>query len=128
MEKDSNKPTNEKADTEKDTDFIKVRNFLTINRRTDITSDGLFSQEFKERLTDMDELVRSKIIIPINEVVGLHNWAVTFVQNHNQFFCDIYSEKIHYDVIVSIISNRLTDMDIELFEYKGTISEYKNNK
>jgi hypothetical protein len=123
MDQDSSRPTN-------DTDFIKVRNFLSIDRRTDITSDGLhFSQEFKDRLSDIDELVRSKIIIPINEKVGLHNWAVTFVQNSSQFFCDIYSsDKTHFDMIVSIISNRLTDMDIELFEHKGTISDYKNNK
>lgn len=120
-----------KADKEQptDTDFIKIINHLTINRPANLTSDGLFTKEFKERLNDMDELVRSKIIIPINEAIGLHNWAVSFIQNSDRFFCEIYADnETHFNTIQSIISYKLTDMDIELFTYKGTISDYKNNK
>ena len=75
-----------------DTDFIKIINHLTINRPATLTSDGLFTKEFKERLNDMDELVRSKIIIPINEAIGLHNWAVSFIQNsfHHPAFHRIF--------------------------------------
>jgi hypothetical protein len=130
MNEDDRTQTSRNRNDEKSTDFIKVRTLLTVDRRVDLTSDGLrFSQSFKDRLNDTDELVRSRIIIPINEAVGLHNWAVTFVENSNQFFSDIYAEdRNQYETIVSIISSRLIEIEIELFSYKGRISEYKEGK
>ncbi len=37
-----------------------------------------FSQRFVDFLADTDESFRNQIMIPINEQVGLFNWAIDF--------------------------------------------------
>ncbi|PZQ94734.1 MAG: hypothetical protein DI539_30840 [Flavobacterium psychrophilum] len=103
------------------TDFIKVRTHLNTGLRYD--SNGKFTQEFRNSLYEHDEDFRSKVIIPINELVGLHNWAIDFVEVPGiGFFADIFADsESNYYAIRSIISAKIPDTDFEYF-FKGNVS------
>jgi hypothetical protein len=110
------------------TNYIKIRTALALNLSFDLTSNGVgFSQAFKDKLTDYEEQFRSQIMIPINEIVGLHNWAILFSevpQSPPKFFCDIYTDdKNHYSNVVAIVTNRIRDVEFYFF-YKGTVNDY----
>lgn len=111
------------------TDYIKIRTALTLNRRFDLTSKG-FSQEFKDKLTDYEESFRAKIIIPINDTIGLHNWAILFTEipePEPKYFCDIYTDDTtQYSKVVAIIKERIEDVEF-YFSYKGTVMDYLND-
>ena len=114
------------------TDFIKIRASLVLNPNIDVTSRGIdgrptFSQEFMEKLYDYEEEFRRLLILPINEAVGLHNWAIRFVQHPTPmptFFADIYTDsKENYLRIANIIGNIIQDVNFSYY-HKGTLSEY----
>jgi len=108
------------------TDYIKIRTALTLNPSFDLTSNG-FSPKFKDRLIDYEEQFRNQIMMPINESVGLHNWAILFTevpQSTPKFFCDIYTDdQTHYTRIVAIVTNRIRDVEFHFFN-KGTVNDY----
>jgi len=109
------------------TDFIKVRAHL--NRGLSYDAQGKFAQSFKDLLYEEDENFRSKIIVPINEAVGLHNWATDFVENPGVgFLVDIYADNREEAIkIKSIIQERVADIDFEFF-YKGDIDKYLSDE
>lgn len=116
------------------TDFIKIRTRLIIDPNKDIhlqNSDGTFkpSSNFFDKVFESEEDLRSQIVVQINDSLGLHNWAVAFVQVSIQepfYFADIYSENYqNFTTIQNIISERLNKIKFS-FYYRGTIDEYLN--
>lgn len=111
------------------TDFIKVRASLTKGLHPfTVTSNGpTFNDAFMERLTEVEEFMRSRIILPINEAVGLHNWAVRFVEHPTStptFFADIYAETQEaFQTIAAIIAEELLDISFSYY-HKGTVKDY----
>lgn len=117
---------------EKKTNFIKVRTFVIIKEgdKISISDNGTFngSDAFVEKVNNYSEKFRAAIITFINDVIGLHNWAVTFTP-----FSDdgsIYDVKIYSDnedndgvKIKNIIEERITDRELK-FSYGGTINDY----
>ena len=112
--------------------FIKIRVGLVLNPNIDVTSNGIdgrpsFTQEFKEKLYEYEEAFRVKIIIPINELIGTHNWAIKFIQHPTEkptFFADIYTDNLNdYSKIVSLIKNSIDNIEFSYY-YKGTINDY----
>jgi hypothetical protein len=105
------------------TNYIKIRTALNLNPSVDLTSNG-FSQPFRERLYEHEEQFREQIIIPINDAIGLHNWAILFSQSIPSYFCDIYVDnKEHYSSVVAIVTNKIRDVEFQFF-YKGTVDDY----
>jgi hypothetical protein len=111
------------------TNFIKIRAFLTKGLHPmEITSKGIkFNDDFMERLADEEEKFRSLIILPINEEVGLHNWAISFIEHPTvmpTFFADIYTnDPDDFYKIVRIIKQYITDVEFSYY-YKGNIATY----
>jgi hypothetical protein len=115
------------------TNFIKIRAGLTKGLHPyQITSTGLkFSDEFMDRLTDVEEQFRSALIVPINEEIGLHNWAIKFIEHptpHAKFFADIYTDNPDdFYKIVGIIKSRIEDIEFSYY-YKGNIATYTHSQ
>jgi len=118
------------------TDFIKIRTALVLNPNIDVTSRGIdgrptFTPEFMEKLYDYEEEFRKLIILPINEAVGLHNWAIQFIQHPTEkprFFADIYVDNSEdCPKIVSTIQNIIQDIHFSYY-YKGTVGNYINEQ
>ncbi|MBL7843841.1 MAG: hypothetical protein KF763_16140 [Cyclobacteriaceae bacterium] len=105
------------------TDFIKVRAHLNTGLKFD--SSGNFAQDFRNSLYEQDENFRSKVIVPINESVGLHNWAIDFIEFPGDgFLADIFTDsQQNFNKIKSIIQDRIPDIKFEFF-FKGTVSDY----
>lgn len=105
------------------TDFIKVR--VHLNRGIKYNAQGYFDQSFKDLLNEEDERFRSRIIIPINESVGLHNWAINFVENPGVgFFVEVFADNREVaGRIFSIASARIEDANL-MFWYCGNIDRY----
>jgi hypothetical protein len=98
--------------------FIKIRTSVMLNG-TKITQeqiDGIYEEE---------ERIREKLILPLNEAIGLHNWAIQFtIISYGDYFADIYLDDLEkYGVMVSIIRNHVTDRQLT-FWYQGGIAKY----
>ena len=105
------------------TDYIKIRTAMALNPSFDLTPNG-FRQEFKEKLIDHEEQFRQQIIIPINDAIGLHNWAILFRLTPPLYLCDIYADdKAHFPKIASIVKSRIIDVEFQIF-YQGTVDDY----
>jgi len=111
--------------------FIKVRAGLTKGLHPKIiTSKGIeFNESFVERLYEVEEELRSKVILPINEAVGLHNWALTFIEHPTEkpiFFADIYAPDSNAFIqIILIIKSTIKDIEFSYY-HKGDINTYLN--
>jgi hypothetical protein len=92
----------------------------------EITSSGIkFSQPFIDSLHEEEEKFKSKIMVDINDVVGIQKWHILFSEYpipKETYFADIYaaSEEDFYK-IVAIIKDRITDIDFRYY-YKGDVS------
>lgn len=105
------------------TDFMKVRAHL--NKGLKYDSHGHFAQSFVNTLYEEDEKFRSAVIVPINEQIGLHNWAIDFIECPGVcFFVDIYADSVDdARKIRRIVEQRVPDIEFEFF-HKGTIADY----
>lgn len=92
-----------------------------LNTGLQIDSAGKPSYSFRNRLYDEDEKFRSKVIIPINEVVVFNNWAIDFIENPGVgFIVDVFSNPDDFHKIKKIVLERIPDIDFEFF-HKGDI-------
>lgn len=111
------------------TNFIKIRTGLHFGLEHVPSPDGKikFSNNFMQRLYDEEEGFRAKIMIEINERVGLHNWAIQFIEHPTdepKFFADIYVDNTeHYPVIIGIIRSIIKEIEFSYY-YKGNIASY----
>ena len=64
--------------TNKERRTIKIRAMMNTNLEYNDSTRKEFSQRFVDFLADTDESFRNQIMIPINEQVGLFNWAIDF--------------------------------------------------
>ena len=109
---------------------IKIRlRLLTKNNSYEVTPDGTkWNPEFVDNIVDEEERFRAKIILPINDEIGLTNWAVVFTQaglSDVDFFVDIYADtKDDAKTIKDIIENKLPDIKFSQ-RHKGTIRDKK---
>lgn len=89
-----------------------------------------FSDEFMERLYEVEEDFRSKLLVPLNEKRGLYNWALMFVEHPTvepTFFADIWVDNIEdYPVIAQTIQETIKDMKFTYY-YKGNMAAYIDN-
>lgn len=112
--------------------YIKIRTGLTKGLEHVPHPQGKikFSDAFMERLYEMEEMFRAKLLLSINDKVGLHNWAIMFVEHPTEkptFFADIWVEnKEDYPVIAEIIKSTITNMDFTYY-YKGNMAAYIDN-
>ena len=83
------------------TNFIKVRVGLCFY--TDSVTE-LHTDAFHDRIYALEDQLRSIIMLPLNDSIGLHNWAIRFVQltpfSEKEFFVDISADT--YDEYVRI--------------------------
>ena len=113
------------------TNYIKIRVNLMNYGPIQLTSTGIkWDDDFHDRVYDKEELFRSLILIPINESVGLDNWAIRFmpaIEDIN-FFVDIYApNEEDAFTISSIVKHNITDVEFN-FRYEGNISKYIGKK
>lgn len=101
---------------------IKIRSSMNTNLSYTSPDRKYFTQSFKDFLYETDEAFRSKVMIPINEDVGLFNWAIDFIENPGQgFLVDIYCDNDSAFVrIHRIIVERFPDVEF-LFWKKGPV-------
>ena len=110
-------------------DFIKIRAGLNKGLHPMyITSTGIkFNDKFLERLYEVEEEFRSKLILPINDVIGSHNWAIHFIEHPTDnptYFADIYADNAEdCNKIIGIIKNTIDDIQFSYY-YKGNIDNY----
>ena len=99
---------------------LKIRTFLNTNFGYSDTSCSNYTQKFNDLLDTVDENLRELIIIPINERVGLFNWAIDFRENPEiGFRVDIFfADESHFKIIYSIITEKIPQLNF-LFFYKG---------
>ncbi|HKC34704.1 MAG TPA: hypothetical protein VKB95_01540 [Chitinophagaceae bacterium] len=66
----------------------------------------------------------------INEEVGLHNWAISFIEHpadNPKFFADIYTDNPDdFHKVVGIIKSKITDVEFSYY-HKGNINAYTSN-
>ncbi len=115
--------------------FIKVRAYLPLNPETDlIVRDGKTypSLDYLHRLYTEDMKFREPIIDEMNEKIGLHNWAIKFIQHDEagvSFIADIYCDDPElFEFITSVINRSITHTVIRSCYYKGTITDYLSKK
>ena len=86
-----------------------------------------FTDAFMQRLYNEAEGFRAKLMIEINNKVGLHNWAIQFIEHPTDiptFFADIWVDDVeHYPVIIGIIRSIINDIEFSYY-YKGDIDSY----
>lgn len=115
------------------TNYIKIRTGLHKGLEHVPSPDGKikFSDAFMQRLYDEEEGFRAKIMIDINEKVGLHNWAIQFIEHPTEkptFFADIWVDNQEdYPIIIGIIRSIITDIEFSYY-YKGTVDSYIANE
>jgi len=113
------------------TDFIKIRVFIPLKQNQIIVrnGDGSFigSEDFVELAQEADAKFREPIITYINDAVGLHNWAIKFIQfdpSGECFDARLYCDsKIDAFKMTGIISERIPGI-IFNWLHSGTISDY----
>ena len=117
-----------------ETNFIKIRTRLILDPRNDIEKKHEseiynFSSNFRNNINIIEEEFRSQIIMQINDLIGLHNWAITFVQvSRTQpfYFADIYADDLQdFNTIRQLVSVKLDSFNLS-FYYIGTIEKYLN--
>lgn len=110
-------------------DFIKIRVHLLIDPAKHFTSENgklKVNPEYMEDFYNADAKWREPILPLINEEVGLHNWAIRF----RPFFDGKYEAYIYcdkdedYGKIVSIIQDKLNNVNFRLFARNGTVDDY----
>jgi len=113
----------------KNTNFIKIRTSLYKGLEHVHSPDGKikFGNSFMQRLHDTEEEFRSKLIVEINDKVGLHNWAIQFIEHPTEepkFFADIWVDNTdHYPLIIGIIRSIIPEIEF-MYYYKGNIDSY----
>ncbi|NOT76966.1 MAG: hypothetical protein HOP08_18740 [Cyclobacteriaceae bacterium] len=102
---------------------IKIRAMMNTNLEFTDRARGKFSQKFIDFLVDTDESFRNELMIPINNEVGLFNWAIDFIENPAEgFLVDIYCDGLNdYHRILNIITGHFPDTEF-LFYNKGPIN------
>lgn len=100
--------------------FVKIR--ISTNKHL---NPGLITQDYNNYITDAEEELRSLLIIPINEKIGLFNWAVLFVEeSENKYIVNIFSDTLaDYENIYSIIIVKMPSFRF-LFKYQGNAVDY----
>ena len=105
------------------TGFIKVRVGLCFITGSAIEMN---TDTFRDRLYTTEEQIRSSIILPLNESIGLHNWAIQFIEltpHSKSYLVDIWADRYEdYPRIFYIIRDHLPDCNLTPF-YQGTVSQ-----
>lgn len=104
-------------------DFVKIRTSVLLDRHHRIT------QEQFDTIYEEEEKMREKILLPLNDLVGLHTWAIQFsIRNVGEYFVDIYlSNRNDYELVVSTVSRLITDKKMTFWSM-GTIDDYIGNR
>lgn len=103
--------------------YIKVRVGLCY-----ITGDPeeRHSGTFHDRLYTKEEEIRSRILLQLNDSIGLFNWAILFVQltpHSKNFFADIWVNNYDdYAKVFYTIRDHLNEYNLTPF-YKGTVDQ-----
>ena len=113
------------------TGFIKIKTGLLLKSGDTISMDNNYvpthSPEFNQKVYDKEEQFRTKIILQINEAVGLNNWAIRFGQMYEdkeKYITDIYAENENdYNIILNILGQQVPLIELMPI-YKGTIDSY----
>ncbi len=113
------------------TDFIKIRINLVLDPDNDIDFDSInglnFKDEFYDKIYEKEDSVRSEIILPINDLAGLHSWAIRLIQSperKNKFHAHIYLDnQNNYQQVVEIITKGLKDFELT-FSFMGDVDSY----
>jgi len=95
--------------------FIKIRVFVPVNTNQIIVrnGDGSFigSEDFVELAQEADAKFREPIITFINDAIGVHNWAIKFIQfdpSGEWFDARLYCDsKVEFVKMAEIISERI---------------------
>lgn len=105
------------------TNYIKVRVGLCF---TTASPTEMYTDAFLDKLYAVEEQIRSSIILQLNEAIGLHNWAIMFVQltpHSKNYFADIWVNSYDdYARVFYIIRDQLNDHNLTPF-YKGTVEQ-----
>jgi hypothetical protein len=105
------------------TNYIKVRVGLCFVTGS---AEEMYTDTFRNKLYTTEEQIRSSIILSLNESIGLHNWAIQFVQltpDSKTYFADIWADRYEdYATIFYIIRDCLPDYKLTPF-YQGTVSQ-----
>jgi len=114
------------------TDFLKITVGLHKGLEHIPSLDGKikFSNSFMQRLYDEAEGFRAKIMVDINDVIGLHTWAIQFVEwpdENPKFFADIWVDNTeHYPFIIGVIRSHIKEIEFSYY-YKGDMDSYIDN-
>lgn len=103
--------------------YIKVRVGLCF---TTGSPTEMYTDAFCDRLYAIEEQIRSSVILQLNDSIGLHNWAILFIQltpNSKSYFADIWVNNFDdYPRVFFIIRDHLNDYNLTPF-YKGTVDQ-----
>jgi hypothetical protein len=109
-------------------DGLKITAGLTfLPHQMRVTSNGVeFDDEWKNRLYDVEEFFRSKVILPINEFAG-NNWKAQFIEmglTEKTYIVDIIATiPENYDRIALQIIEALPDYRFSFYN-RGDIWRY----
>jgi hypothetical protein len=109
--------------------YIKIRAGLSTGLHPiELSSAGIiFNPDFQERLYEVEDDFRSKIIVPINDAIGLNNWAIKFIEvpdDEPRFFADIYVDNNDdFLNIIAIIQTKINDVKFHYYN-KGNVATY----
>lgn len=105
------------------TNFIKIRVGLCLTSGSAIE---MHTDAFLDNIYTTEEQIRSSIILPLNDAIGLHNWAIHFgqlVPNSKTFLADVWADRSEDNAtIFNIIRDCLPDYKLIPF-YQGTVSQ-----
>lgn len=112
------------------TNFIKIRVFL-LNSPL-ITSNGILQERNRkeEEYYNPEEQIREKIILSINDKIGLHNWAIKFIEEPEpprKFAALLYADNENDALIIKNILFDKLGNDLKNCYYKGTVNDYIGN-
>ena len=104
---------------------IKIRSLMNTNLEFVDRSHSKFSQSFVDFLVDTDEKFREKLIVSINDQIGLFNWAIDFIENPSEgFLVDIYCDSpVDFQKIYGMIIERFPDIEFRFYN-KGPINTH----
>lgn len=102
---------------------IKIRSQWNTNLELTNSTHSGYTQKFDNFLIDADEYFRSLVMLPINERIGLFNWAIDFRENPgNGFKVDIFcNNECDFQLIYTIIISCMPDLKF-LFIKNGPIN------
>ncbi|MBS1977863.1 MAG: hypothetical protein JST46_10865 [Bacteroidetes bacterium] len=96
---------------------IKIRAMMNTNLEFTDRARGKFSQKFVDFLVDTDESFRNELMIPINNEVGLFNWAIDFIENPAEgFLVDIFCDGPNaFHKILNVVTNHFPQTEFRFY-------------